>query len=884
MKKLNFIISLGLTASAAGFQVVDTTPANDQANLAAEAGQTFTTQALGADNKLTSIAVTTASNIGGNDPTGPFTLKLYVDTDGDALTWDPGALVATSTNSATLTPAGNSLVTFNFSGEELDDNTVYVVSFSTEEDDHVAFRAGLTNAAGVAIADGALFSNGAQPFGGAFDLSFIVTTSSVTEPNNLTWTASDGDLWNDSTTNWQLPDNSPSSFSNGDLVFFDDSAVSGNIIVSSGMQPGSMLFDHDTLDYTLSGEPISGLSSLIKQGTGSLSLLSSQNYLGGTQVIAGHLIAGDGDTSGEIGRGAVTIEEAATLTISRSDLLDYKASDRLRTLAGGGQLIIDGGGLLFTYPGGGLGFNSPGSWVDFTGDVIIVNDSEWQTIRNGATAHGSGTLTLGDATTSGNLSQVEGNWTWTNPIEVLGPNNKIINRSTNDFTRSLKLQGPISGSGNLTFEDATAAMTNPNEGFVITNEISLTGVLNIEFATPVRIGGVPGEVGISGAGLDAASAGSLGDTSVVNDGILTFSRTDSYTVDAPISGDGSVRIGLPSSANRGDTSTQVVTFATNDKTYFGDTIVESGTLLVNGELLDSFVDINPEGTLGGTGTIGLSTIVMGTIAPGDTLGTLHFDDDLIFDDNSVYRWRVSDFTGLAGTGYATLEAFDLRLEASAGQPTTILIEPVAIANFAETPATFTIASSDFPITFDPASVIVDPSAFIAATGSAGTWQVQLSDDELSLELAYTPGTPNDYNNWVSGFFPNDIDPQFLAFDADPDNDGIPNGIEYLFNSAPNAPGSGISALTPAPNGFTFTHPQSSDPLNDITFTYQWSSDLINWNQSGDIDTNGLSINFSTELIDESAAAGTDTIQVTAEIVAGVSTELFVRILATPNDD
>ena len=183
MKILRSLLAVTATLSLASATqaaiIIDTTPANNQANLAAPAGQTFTTATLGTNNLLDSITIITASLVGAGDPIGPFTLKLFTDTDGNFATWDPGTEVAASTNSASL-PAGNQSVTFNFALDTLSDSTVYAMSFSSGGSDNVAFRAGITNAAGVVLTDGALFSSGTQPFAGTYDLSFQV--NAVPEP------------------------------------------------------------------------------------------------------------------------------------------------------------------------------------------------------------------------------------------------------------------------------------------------------------------------------------------------------------------------------------------------------------------------------------------------------------------------------------------------------------------------------------------------------------------------------------------------------------------------------------------------------------------------------------------------------------------------------
>ncbi len=181
MKKLLLPLSASLCVAAPGFAattIIDTKPPNNQANLSTSAGQSFTTPVMGSDNLLTTITVITASSIVASDPTGPFTMKVWTNGGSGFGTWNPTATVATSTNTASLTPAGNQAIVFNFSGEALSDNTVYIFSFSDGANDHVGFRSALTNANG--IADGALFSAGSQPFSGAFDVSFQLAV--VPEP------------------------------------------------------------------------------------------------------------------------------------------------------------------------------------------------------------------------------------------------------------------------------------------------------------------------------------------------------------------------------------------------------------------------------------------------------------------------------------------------------------------------------------------------------------------------------------------------------------------------------------------------------------------------------------------------------------------------------
>jgi autotransporter-associated beta strand protein len=130
--------------------------------------------------------------------------------------------------------------------------------------------------------------------------------------------------------------------------------------------------------------------------------------------------------------------------------------------------------------------------------------------------------------------------------------------------------------------------------------------------------------------------------------MLVFNRSDTYAFDGAISGPG-----------------QVVQFGTGKtiltaaSTYSGPTYVLGGTLSVNGSIASSvFVDAG--GTLGGNGTVGPTTILAGgTLSPGNSVGTLTVNGNLVFAAASFYlvqvqgntadRVNVSGTATLAGT-------------------------------------------------------------------------------------------------------------------------------------------------------------------------------------------------------------------------------------------
>jgi autotransporter-associated beta strand protein len=352
-------------------------------------------------------------------------------------------------------------------------------------------------------------------------------------------------------------------------------AADSALVVNNGTLSFSRLDSHTVAnDISGSGSLRIGLSATVGTATTSqvVTLTGGNSYSGATTVNNGKLLIGNGGTTGNIGTGAVSVASGSSLEFNRSDLLDYKAGARMRNVSGAGDIVLDGGVKLFNYTGSSGGFDDANSWNSFSGKLIIKGGSEFQTIRNGRTAMGTAQVILGDATTSGKLSQIEGNWTWTNNIELVGSANEILNNSAGG-DRWNKLQGVLSGDGNVTFKDTTGAMNNGNLGFILTGANTLTGTLTVD--TFVRVGGVTGD----STSTTAGTGGTLGTANVlINSGKrLTFSRSDNHTVANAISGGGVVHIG---STGITGSNTQDITLS-GGNSYTGGTELLQGTLRVN---------------------------------------------------------------------------------------------------------------------------------------------------------------------------------------------------------------------------------------------------------------------------------------------------------------
>ena len=128
----------------------------------------------------------------------------------------------------------------------------------------------------------------------------------ITSAPIVTWRGNNNNLWDYTTPNWTLS-GSPLAFSDGTSIFFDDTALTNNVNLTTTLSPGSVLIN-STNTYTFGGTgPLSG-GALTKNGSGTLILDVSGNSYASTTIGAGTLQVGNNDSSGDLGSGNVDNE------------------------------------------------------------------------------------------------------------------------------------------------------------------------------------------------------------------------------------------------------------------------------------------------------------------------------------------------------------------------------------------------------------------------------------------------------------------------------------------------------------------------------------------------------------------------------------------------
>ena len=421
---------------------------------------------------------------------------------------------------------------------------------------------------------------------------------------------------------------------------------------------GTVNFNHTSTNY----EFAAGI-----QGTGP----GTVNFLSGTTILTGN----------NTYAGTTNISAGATAQFGNRGTNGGSNGLISGDVTNNGAMIVNLAALSTTYGGvisGSGTFEQAG-----TGTLSLTGTNTF----SGSTKVSSGTLQLGNNTTTGSVA---GN---------IENNSHLSFYRSNSFTFS----NLISGTGDVD-KRGSGTMT-------LASVQTYTGGTSVSQGT-LRLGGndrlaSTGSLFISGgATFDLANfsqtvgAFSGPGTAAIGTGSLTFGNSLDRTFQGFITGSGSfIKQGTGS-----------FTMTANNSAYTGTTTVNNGLLAVNGNLSNSATTVNTNGTLGGTGTVGQTT-VNGTIAPGNSIGTLNVNGPYVQNAGSFYNVEVnaagqSDLINVTGT--ATINGGTVRVIAGMGAYNPTTIYTILTSSGART-GTFTGVTSNFAfldpsLTYDPNNV------------------------------------------------------------------------------------------------------------------------------------------------------------------------------------
>lgn len=598
------------------------------------------------------------------------------------------------------------------------------------------------------------------------------------------WNGGVNGTWDTSTANFNLVPGSATTtaFADGDAVSFGDGATSTNVVLSAPLSPSHVVFYNETVDYTLSGSPINGPARLVKNGAGTLTLGSANNFNGQIIVNAGTLVS---QAAGSMGQRFITapieLRDGAKLSVPVT-----QGSGRPLNLASGIGGIVDvPTGITFTHydklntagtlnktGAGTLRFeNYNGSSSTNTGDDLLIDGgvveftaSHFNSAPLGgrtfkATVNTGGILRTTSSHALGG-DQIDGN-TSVEQLRAIGGTLQF-----NGFTylptglvgaqgRTVLQGGVLEGTAQVENADSFQATAANQMRATITvlpsatsSEIRGTGVLNCNsghWVFAVENGDAQDDLIISKVVNGTYGIIKEGDGNLVLTNANTYTGSTATTIKLPMPDGTTVRGGTLTARN-----------TTGSATGAGTVLVQAGA------------------TLAGTGFITGASNIAGSVSPGeDNTGTLTLGNTVL---TGTYLCNLN------GTSTDKLVVNgNLDLTGS-----TLSINPLGAG---ATESTYVIASYTGTLT----------GSFTAPiTGLPAGYSLFHNEAAKQLELKASAGT--DYAAWSAGL--SDPSPN-----ADIDHDGLVNGIEYVTGSDPNVPGQGKAP--------TFTRNASGD----LVFTF-----------------------------------------------------------------
>ena len=322
----------------------------------------------------------------------------------------------------------------------------------------------------------------------------------------------------------------------GHAFTFGGLSGAGAISLSDGSNTVAVSVGNNNASTTYSGV-LSSSGSLVKIGSGTLTLSGDSTYTGVTTISGGKLVLNDGNT---VDRGGSTIAPGANSTIS----------------VGSGATLNLGNVAQLGYT------NDATRMVTVNAGTLSTANNTWNyipnlTLQNGAAvALGSGGYTTGNG-------------------QIFDLTSLTSSGAGNTTNTILSAGGDITPRGPMTINVARGqAASDLTIGAVIANGNAGTTSVNMTGSGILLLTGAntyTGGTTINAGTLQSAAAGSLGSgtysQAIANSGALVFSTSASQTLSGIISGSGSLTQAGPG----------VLSLAASN-TYTGATNVTGGTL------------------------------------------------------------------------------------------------------------------------------------------------------------------------------------------------------------------------------------------------------------------------------------------------------------------
>ena len=289
--------------------------------------------------------------------------------------------------------------------------------------------------------------------------AYVATISSPA----LTWNGADGANWSD--TDVWLIGSTPATFQTGDQVVFADSSFSGEVTeltvnVDDDFEPATITVtagEGHTFKFTGTGV-VDNSAVVANTGAGTLKLVD--DVLSGVDVDTTGILevaAGDGSVtlgavsgSGtlKVTSGTLTIDDFTSSVVNNAIIILSQDHSVNETITGTGTIYADG--VTLTVGNTDL--------ATYAGNVYVSNGGTAYINDGGHTSpFGTGTLTLAENSKIDCRKNISwGTQRFNCGIEIVGSGNVIHNNAQSYNNAYYNLQGPLTGTGAVEFQDTTS--------------------------------------------------------------------------------------------------------------------------------------------------------------------------------------------------------------------------------------------------------------------------------------------------------------------------------------------------------------------------------------------------------------------------------------------
>jgi fibronectin-binding autotransporter adhesin len=706
--------------------------------------------------------------------------------------------------------------------------------------------------------------------------SYVLTVTGAATPTIAYWRGDVSSIWNDGTaapnSNWAT-DNTGTTDAGQiagpitDVHFSAANAANTNTTLGQNTNINSLSFDSGSAtiggshtltilnEFGIGLDVFPGASATIETG-GLVCTSGSSVQNGGTLTV----------NSGGLGTGQLTVDGALNLNmnVTNESLVGGATGIISRGIAGAGTLAVsgatsslyegiisNGAGTLALSKGGTstltlAGNNGYTGGTTIAGGIIKANSST--AVGTGAVAISGGMrLSLGDGVTL------------TNPISI-GANSSPQGAGILEFSGTSTGTGTLEGPVNITASPAGGGHFINNSGggtFDVKSIITSTVPVIHRNNTVTYWGGGTGYTAMSVTGT--ARLGS--DNGLATSATVTLGVSGAANLD--LAGFNQTLVGVVKEA----TNTNAVSVG-NSSTTADSVLTTTGTTTFNGVIKD----VLGSGTHKTGLTVGSGILTLGGVNTYTGNTTVSAGAGLVLVDNAQLGFAVGVATnGISGGGQASIDG-DFNIDTS-------------FADAALTTGSWTIenVTSLYGATFQ----VVSGATPWTATGDVWTKAVgtkSYSFDEATGVLTLTTSAGG-FDAWASSKGLAGVD---ADFGADPDHDGIDNGLEFVLGGEPNPanPGASSVALLPtvsqAGGDLTFSFKRKDLSESGVTLVFQWSNDLTFPSPANDVPVGATDSTTDTIVVDvteDSPDADTDSIVITIPAAKAAGGKLFGRLSA-----